>query len=131
MQTFVLPKGDRTSQEARIAAFLSGLSKERSWVVDVRQRVRTRSQQQNRYLWGICYPEVLKHLPGWEAEDIHEYFLGEWSGWEVIEGMGRKRMRPIKRSSNLSTTDFMNYVDFVQRKAAEHGIYIPSPNESP
>lgn len=92
-----------------------------------------RSLSQNAYMWGVCYPTILEKggeaLAGWTAQDLHDYFLGEYHGWEVIEGFGRKRMRPIKRSSKLSKFEFMQYVDFIQRKAAEMGIYIPSPNE--
>jgi hypothetical protein len=60
---------------------------------------------------------------------LHEYFLGEHFGWETLEGFGRKRLRPLKRSSKLSTAEFAAFVDFIQRKAAELGIYIPDANE--
>jgi hypothetical protein len=55
--------------------------------------------------------------------------LGEHFGWETLEGFGRKRMRPIRRSSKLSTMEFQDYVAFIQQKAAELGIVIPDPNE--
>jgi hypothetical protein len=66
-------------------------------------------------------------LPGWDAEDVHEYMLGEWSGWEALEGLGRKRLRPLRRSSRLNKQEFADFVDFIQRKAAEHGVFIPDP----
>jgi hypothetical protein len=75
------------------------------------------------------YPKILQHLEGWDAEDVHEFCLGEWSGWEVMEGFGRKRLRPIKRSSKLSTVEFMDFVAHIQRTMAERGIDIPDPNE--
>jgi hypothetical protein len=131
MQTFTLPRQlDRAKAVPRIAAFLSSLSIDRAWVVEVRQMVRTRSQQQNRYLWGVCYPAILKHLPGWDADDIHDYCLGECFGWEVLEGFGKKRQRPIKRSAKLSTTEFVDYVADIQRRMAERGIWIGDPGES-
>jgi hypothetical protein len=96
---------------------------------EVKSKGPRRSHEQNRYLWGVCYAAILKHLEGWDAEDVHEYCLGEWSGWETLEGFGRKRLRPIRRSSRLSTTEFADYVGFIQRTMAAKGIDIPEPNE--
>ncbi|HEX7041285.1 MAG TPA: hypothetical protein VF202_14305 [Trueperaceae bacterium] len=125
-QTVIIQKGGSLS---RIVGLLSALVKEMPLKVTIAEYRRTRSLEQNAYLWGCVYPTILQHLPGWDAEDLHEYFLGEWSGWEVLEGFGRKRMRPIRRSSKLKTTEFMDFVAFIQRRMAEHGVYIPDPNE--
>lgn len=92
-----------------------------------------RSDSQNKFLWSGIYGTILKEggeaLAGWTKEDLHDYFLGEWSGWDVIEGFGKKRMRPIRRSSNLNKQDFSDYVAFIQMKAAELGIFIPDPEQ--
>ena len=64
---------------------------------------------------------------GWRNEDVHEYFLGEHFGWETLDGLGRKRMKPLNRSSKLSKMEFVDYVAFIQQKAAEMGIVIPDP----
>jgi hypothetical protein len=88
-----------------------------------------RSHEQNRLLWGYIYPTILKHLEGWEADDIHEYCLGEWSGWETVEGLGRKRLRPLRRSSKLTTAEFNDFVSFIQRHMAEKGIVIKDTDE--
>ena len=87
-----------------------------------------RSIEQNAYLWGVCYQTILDHSlgeQGWRAEDLHEYFLGEYHGWQELEGFGRKRVKPLERSSGKSIGEFMEYIDFVQQRAAEMGIYIP------
>jgi hypothetical protein len=101
---------------------------EHGWVVEVKRYQKRRSDQQNRYLWGVVYAAFKRALPGWDPEDIHDYLLGECFGWETIEGMGRKRLKPIKRSSKLSTVEFAEYVDFAIRKGAEHGVYVPPPD---
>ena len=92
-----------------------------------------RSLEQNNYLWGVCYKTILEAggetLAGWRDTDLHEYFLGEWSGWETLEGFGMKRLRPMKRSSNRTTTEFSDYIAFIHQKAAEMGVYIPDPEE--
>lgn len=115
--------------KANACRFIQGLSADKSWRVTVEAAKSRRSVQQNRYLWGVCYAAFMPHLPGWDAEDIHEYMLGEWSGWETVEGFGKKRLRPIRRSSKLSKQEFCDFVDFIQRKGAEHGVYVPGPNE--
>ena len=91
-----------------------------------------RSTEQNAYLWGVCYEVILEHGlrdQGWRSEDLHKYFLGEFHGWEVIDGMGTKRKKPIERSSGKTKMEFVDYVAFVHQKAAEMGIYIPDPED--
>jgi len=110
---------------ARLVGFLSALPQDKAFEVTVKERKSTRSIQQNRYLFGVVYSTLLKHLPGWEVEDIHQYFLGEHFGWETLEGMGKKRVRPIRRSSKLTKMEFADYIDFIQRKAAGMGVFIP------
>ena len=130
MQTFTLPKGlSRERTIMRIASFLGALALSKGWTVEVKELQRRRSHAQNSYLWGVVYPAIQKHLEGWDAEDVHEYCLGEHFGWETLEGMGRKRLRPIKRSARLSVVEFRDYVEWIQRTMAEKGIYIPSPGE--
>jgi hypothetical protein len=126
-QTFILPRiMPRDGMIKRVSTVLASLSPEKAWRVSIGELKASRSQQQNKYLWGVVYKTILDTgvLQGWDADDIHEYLLGEWSGWEVIEGFGRKRMRPVRRSSGLNKEEFSQFIDFIQRKMAEHGIYI-------
>jgi hypothetical protein len=88
-----------------------------------------RSDSQNRYLWGVVYPAFLSRLEGWIADDVHTYLLGECYGWERIEGMGGVRMKPLRRSSRMNKLEFAEYVEFCIRKGAEHGVFVPSPEE--
>jgi hypothetical protein len=130
VEAFTLPAGvTRTGQVARIAAFLASLSSACGWVIEIKRLQKRRSDPQNRYLWGVAYPAILKHLPGWEAQDLHDYCLGECHGWERLEGLSRVRLKPLKRSSKLSVPEFMDYVAWIQRTFAEKGIYVPDPNE--
>ena len=66
-------------------------------------------------------------LAGWQRDDLHEYFLGECFGWETLQGFGRKRMRPLKRSSALNKQEFTDYLEFISQRCAELGIVIPEP----
>jgi hypothetical protein len=130
MQVFALPKQmPREARIARLTGFLAQLSQQCAWEVTVRRVRRTRSQAQNRYLWGVAYPAILAHLPGWTAEDVHDYCLGECFGWETLTGFERRRLRPIKRSATLTVTEFQDFVADIQRRMAEQGIDVPDPNE--
>ena len=127
---FYLERGQqekRSADIARVTEAFDRLPLAQSWRIEVRESRAKRSEQQNRYLWGICYREIIRHLEGWDAEDVHEYCLGEWSGWEVVEFFGKKRQRPIRRSSRLNKTEFGEYVAWIQRTMAERGIFIPDP----
>ena len=91
-----------------------------------------RSLEQNAYLWGVCYKTILDHSlaeQGWRAEDLHEYFLGEMYGWQSLAAFGRKRIRPVHRSSNLKKSEFSDFIAFVHQKAAEMGVFIEDPRE--
>jgi hypothetical protein len=128
----VLPKlVSRERSIDRIATILSGLSLERAWQVKVEPYASKRTNQQNKYLWGVVYPNILSSgkLEGWTAEEVHDYCLGEHFGWETVEGLGRKRIRPIKRSAKLTTPEFQDFIAFIQQRMAEHGIFIPDPDQ--
>jgi hypothetical protein len=67
-------------------------------------------------------------LGGWTRDDLHEYFLGECFGWEVLEGFGRKRMRPLKRSSGLTKEEFTEYLMFLEQRCLDMGMGpLPEP----
>lgn len=127
-QTFILQRSVERNL-TRLVAFLSALPADRAWKVTIDEWKPRRSDQQNRFLWGVVYKTICDHLPGWSADDVHEYCLGECFGWETLEGLGRRRLRPLRRSSKLSRVEFAAYIEFIQRRMAEHGIYIPDPNE--
>lgn len=128
-QLIVLPKALRRDRAIeRVVLMLKALPGDRAFAVEIREHAPRRSSQANRYLWKVCYGELLKVLPGWDADDVHEYMLGEWAGWETLEGLGRKRLRPLKRSSALNKQEFSDFVAFIQRRAAEHGVFIPDPD---
>ena len=132
-QTFILPS--EPEQRGRIADNLRAFvlralpGKRLKVTVDIARK--RRSDEQNRYLWGCVYPTILQsgQLAGWTAEDLHEYLLGEIYGWETVEGFGRKRMKPIRRSSGMITGEFADYIAQIQQRMAERGIYIPDPGE--
>lgn len=131
----ILPRGTTLDQlQTAILQMVSNFDAKKSYVVTVEEWRRPRTNQQNAYLWGVVYPSILEGggeaLSGFTRDDLHEWLLGECFGWEVLEGLGRKRMRPVRRSSVLTKQEFTDYLMFIEIKCAEMGIIIPAPNEA-
>ena len=128
----IFPKGTTPEQLTVAAArMVQGLPADRAWSIEVVEWKKPRTQQQNSFLWAVCYPAILEGggeaLAGWTRDDIHEYMVGEWGGWQTLEGFGRKRMRPVKRSSKLTKQEFSDYLLFLETRCMEMGIVIPVP----
>lgn len=98
-----------------------------------------RSADQNRYLFGGCYDTILKEggeaMRGWTTAELHEYFCGEYFGWQTLQGFGRPKMKPVRttttdeegKASTLSKTEFVDFTEFVRQRAADHGVIIEDP----
>lgn len=125
MTTFIIPVGGCFNHD--MVNHMQRLATDKAWKITVEEYRPRRTHDQNAYLWGVCYRTIKEQLLGWDLDDIHEFFMGECFGWETIEGLGGLRLRPLRHSSKLSVEEFSQYIDFVHRRAAEHGIYIRDP----
>ena len=128
----IFAKGTTPEQLANAAIrMVQGLSSDKTWAIEITEWKKPRTNQQNAFLWGVAYPAILEGggeaLAGWTRDDLHEYFLGECFGWEMLEGFGRKRMRPLKRSSALTKQEFSEYLNFLENRCMDMGITIPEP----
>ena len=99
--------------------------------VVVRVHQKTRSLEQNAYIWGVAYPILAEHL-GYdkhEIEDLHYALIEKCFGTHFDQRM--RQMVPNKRSSKLTTKEFSEYMDWLVRFAAQEcgGVYIPLPDE--
>lgn len=129
----IFPKGTQTDDIIKaVATMVVAIDTKKSWCITVEPWKRKRSDAQNRFLWGVVYPMILEQggetLGGWTRDDIHEFMLGECFGWEVLEGLGRKRMRPLKRSSALNKEEFTEYLMFLEQRCIDMGMGpLPEP----
>ena len=82
-----------------------------------------RSSQQNRYYWkqvvGIPAEEY-----GYLPEEMHDAFKLIFLRMDE-EG----KPKTIKSTTALTTVEFSEYVEKCAQWCAEHGIYVPPPNE--
>lgn len=143
-RTIYFPKEDAIKRQVRaqrVATFLAGLAPARTWEVIVRPFKRTRSSQQNRYERGVACV-LLSKVIGYEPDEIHEYLCGEYWGWKS-KGCPKTPNNPlgIKDVPVRTTTigldgerdvlnkqDYWDFVEFVQRLGAQHGVVIPDPD---
>jgi hypothetical protein len=132
----IFPIGTLPDQIATaVVRMAQHLPSDKPFAVTVEVWKKPRTNQQNAYLWGVAYPAILEGggemLKGWSRDDIHEYMTGEFGGWETLEGFGRKRMRPVMRSSQMTKQQFSDYLDWLSAKCADMGITIPEPTYEP
>ena len=133
--SFYIPLGtddQRRAAKGRIYAYLTKLPKERPFVVLVTEKKPTRSLQQNALLWAL-YDDIVRlggeKMAGWERKDLHEFFLGEHYGWDRLEGMKRPRLKPLRRSSAMSKTEFSEHLEYICRYMSQQGVVLELPGE--
>ena len=128
----IFPIGTTPDQIATaVVRMTQHLPTDKPFAVTVEVWKKPRTHSQNNFLWGVAYAAILEGggeaLRGWTRDDLHDYFLGECFGWETLEGFGRKRLRPLKRSSALNKQEFSDYLLFLEARCADMGIVIPEP----
>ena len=105
------------------------------YILTVTPNRKTRSNQQNAYLWGVVYPSVLFGLQdaGWEItheEQVHEYCKQAFAAREVINKDTGEVLSLPSSTASMQTAEFNVYVDKIKAFAFEYlNITIPEPNE--
>lgn len=120
---------------ANVSRFLASLAGDKSWEVKVSLRTKTRTPRQLRYLNGVVYKTIGDAI-GYDRDDVSEFLCGSYFGWrtKVLLG-GRKLEVPVRTTTTdengeravLNRREFGDFVDFCQRFAADHCIYVPDP----
>ena len=93
----------------------------------------TRSNPQNAYLWGVVYKLIADHV-GDDAQSIHEEMKLRFIPKRVervnVETGEVEGLLIPGSSSKLTTQEFSEYVEKIQRWAAEWlSLVIPDPNQ--
>lgn len=142
MPEFTLPKGKRSRALQLAQSILAGLDETVSWKVTAEPVKNTRSASQNAYLWAVPY-KLISEATGYEVEEVHNYMLGRFFGWKDKrvpktprnpEGVESVPVRTTTtdehgKRSVMTTLQFSEYVEFIQRFAAiKLEIIIPDPD---
>lgn len=142
MKPILLPKGrsSRTVELAQIA--IANLDSSEAWKITAEPVKNVRSASQNAYLWAVPY-KLISEATGYEVEEVHEYMLGRHFGWQdkrvpkTPRNPSGVESVPVRttttdqhgKRSVLKPQEFSDYVDFIQRFAAQKlSLVIPDPD---
>lgn len=120
---------NRRQFDEQIRQFREGVEVE----VEVTIRRSTRSQQQNRYWWGVCVELVSEHT-GYSPDEVHEIAKQMFipKRLAVCDGNGEVKGEFVVGGSTrgLNTVEFSEFVEAFKRWAAETlDLYIPDADE--
>jgi len=112
------------------------MSREKDLAVTVEVKVKKykRSNEFNNYYWGVVVAMIVERLRelGHDVDrDLtHEFLKGRFLYSELTDPSTGEVMRIPKKTSELATGEFMDYLEHVKQFAAETlDLYIPDPNE--
>lgn len=105
-------------------AYISGIKADTRIEITIKPYKRKRSDQQNRFYWGVVVPILANHF-GYTKDEMHDALR-----WEFLrrEGEGPTTARS---TTSLTTVEFIAYIDSIVIWAAtNYQIVIPDPYET-
>ena len=115
---------------------LNDIDKYQSWInslegkaveVSVAKETTSRTEKQNKYLWGVVYTVISDYL-GYTNDEVHELMKSILLKKHMEAG--NKRYTVIRSTTDLSTDEFSKYIEDVKRWASkEFGLYVPESNQ--
>jgi hypothetical protein len=91
-------------------------------------RMHTRSGQQNKAYFKLIVETLAKEC-NTNKDAMHKALAGEFLGFDIVEMPGGNVISVPKSTQELTTIEFINYVEKIQRYAAENGLVLPDPKE--
>lgn len=112
---------------AAIRDYIRGMHVGEQIDITIAKHKEKRSLDQNAFWWAVPVAILAEHC-GYEPEQMHYALLGEWRGY--IDGPKGHQIPRVAASSKLTTAEFTELIEWVQRWAAtELDVQIPAPNE--
>lgn len=98
------------------------------------EKAHKRSEQQNRYYFGLVVPLMQKAFKdlGHELsqQETHEFLKAKFNSFEVVNHDTGEAVSVPKSTTKLSKLEFSEYIEKIQRFAAEFlNTQIPNPGE--
>jgi hypothetical protein len=117
----------------RIEVYLSRFKDGTAFDVEIVRRQRTKSDPQRKFYFGVVLPMFMEHL-GYD-KDEQELFHRQLKivYFQIkpdAKGIYRKVPSVFSNESELVVSEKSKYVEWVVRKAAQEGVYIPDPDAS-
>lgn len=94
---------------------------------------KDRSNQQNRYYWGVVLKALGDHT-GYTPDEIHEFLKQNFLHRNYIRIVTKKgtplKANIVRSTTDLTTTEFEDFMTKVRQWASlELSCWIPEPNE--
>ena len=94
-------------------------------LITISNKKPKRTEQQNRYYWGVYLPLIALETGERNLERLHTLFKGKFLTESIVEVLGQK-VRIVKSTTGLSKGGFGQYIMDIE---AETGIQAP-PTEN-
>ncbi len=104
-----------------------------NYVITVEKESKTRTNPQNRWLWGCIYPMILDGMNnlGWEfvnTEEVHAAMGSMFLGKDVVNKHTAEIVHLSRSTRDLSTEEMTLYCETLRDFAREYlDIEIPDP----
>ena len=89
-------------------------------ITDIKEK---RSDQQNRYYWGVYLPLIAEDS-GHTTEELHAYFRGKYSS--VLKKVFGQNTRVGKSTTKMTKSEFSEYIMNIE---SETGVVAPDTTE--
>ena len=102
--------------------------------IEIRRPVKKKSDPLRKYYWSTVLPPFLEHL-GYDRDEDELFHKQLKIVYFRIQpdkkGIYRDKLIPsvFSNESDIIVPEKQKFVDWVIRKAAQEGVYIPNPNE--
>lgn len=93
--------------------------------LEVHTRKAKRTEQQNRYYWGVYLPLIAQETGEHDLDALHELFKGKFLAEGIVEVLGEK-VRKKKSTTELGVGEFC---EFIMNIEAMIGVAAP-PTEN-
>lgn len=137
MSKFVLHANDKNRAQilANAVSFLHQLPDTKSWELTIEPHKREYTGKQRRLIFGPAY-KALMEFSGLEGDEekraLHRFMCMEFFG-RIHTDFGERPSRTTTKDemgkhNPISTAEAVRFYEFLQRKGAEVGCWVPSPD---
>jgi hypothetical protein len=120
---------DSPEARERACTLINDLSYTKAWELTVKPYRKKRANSQNRFYWAAIIGGI-RDATGNDSNDLHEYLLGECFGWQEYQIMDKRKVRPARRSSDMTVEEFALYCEWcISWAGRELGLHIEFQGE--
>jgi len=106
-------------------------------VISLSKEEKRRSNKQNDWYWGVAIPLIIQEIQNntgekYSKDDIHDWNMARAVKLQpIIKEMFDETIVVYKqkKTSRMSTKEFSDFKEIIQKYWAEREIYISDPNE--